>query len=51
MCNQFDGLVQNYSNPIANALELLQSCTKPSILPVLYVLRLIFLYKIVLISC
>ena len=34
-CNRFynvqiDGLVQNCSNSIANALELLQSCTKPS---------------------
>ena len=27
-----DGLVQNFSNSIANALELLQSCTKPTIL-------------------
>ena len=27
----FDGLVQNCSNSIANALELPQSCTKPSI--------------------
>ena len=26
-----DGLVQNCSNSIANALKLLQSCTKPSI--------------------
>ena len=26
-----DGLVQDYSNSIANALELLQSCTKPLI--------------------
>ena len=26
------GLVQDYSNSIANALELLQSCTKPSML-------------------
>ena len=26
-----DSLVQDYSNSIANALELLQSCTKPSI--------------------
>ena len=26
-----DGLVQNYGNSIANALELLQSCTKPLI--------------------
>ena len=25
-----DGLVQDCSNSIANALELLQSCTKPS---------------------
>ena len=25
------GLVQDYSNSSANALELLQSCTKPSI--------------------
>ena len=29
-CN-IDGLVQDCSNSIANALELLQSCTKPSI--------------------
>ena len=28
--NQIDGLVQDCSNSIANALELLQSCTKPS---------------------
>ena len=28
----FDGLVQDCSNSIANALELLQSCTKPSIM-------------------
>ena len=28
---RIDGLVQDYSNSIANALELLQSCTKPSI--------------------
>ena len=27
----FDGFVQDCSNSIANALELLQSCTKPSI--------------------
>ena len=27
----FNGLVQDCSNSIANALELLQSCTKPSI--------------------
>ena len=27
----FDGLVQDCSNSIANALELLQSCAKPSI--------------------
>ena len=27
----FDGLAQDYSNPIAIALELLQSCAKPSI--------------------
>ena len=26
-----DGLVQDCSNSIANAMELLQSCTKPSI--------------------
>ena len=26
-----DGLVQNFSNSIVNALELLQSCIKPSI--------------------
>ena len=26
-----DGLVQDCSNPIANALELLQSCNEPSI--------------------
>ena len=28
--NQIDGLVQDCSNSIANALELLQSCAKPS---------------------
>ena len=28
---RIDGLVQDYSNSIANALELLQSCIKPSI--------------------
>ena len=27
---QFDGWVQDYSKSIANALELLQSCTEPS---------------------
>ena len=32
MLNEYlDGLVQDCSNSIANALELLQSCTKPSI--------------------
>ena len=29
--DNIDGLVQDCSNFIANALELLQSCTKPSI--------------------
>ena len=29
--HHIDGLVQDWSNSIANALELLQSCTKPSI--------------------
>ena len=29
-----DGLVQDCNNSIANALELLQSCTKPSICPI-----------------
>ena len=28
--NQINGLVQDCSNSIANALELLQSCTEPS---------------------
>ena len=28
--DQIDGLVQDSSNSIADALELLQSCTKPS---------------------
>ena len=28
--DEIDGLVQDCSNSIANALELLQSCTKPS---------------------
>ena len=31
MKHHFDGLVQDCSNSISNALELLQSCTKPSI--------------------
>ena len=35
----FDGLVQDCSNSIANALELLQSCTKPSICGLLFVLE------------
>ena len=29
---KIDGLVQDCSNSIANALELLQSCTKPSVM-------------------
>ena len=29
ICHNIDGLVQDCSNSIANALELLQSCTKP----------------------
>ena len=32
-----DGLVQDCSNSIANALELLQSCTKPSVLFMYYI--------------
>ena len=32
-----DGLVQDCSNSIANALELLQSCIKPSILAFLQI--------------
>ena len=32
---RIDGLVQDCSNSIADALELLPSCTKPSILPLL----------------
>ena len=31
-----NGLVQDCSNSTANALELLQSCTKPSILSIKY---------------
>ena len=31
MVSQIKGLVQDGSNSIANVLELLQSCTKPSI--------------------
>ena len=31
MVIHIDGLVQDCSNSIANAMELLQSCTKPSI--------------------
>ena len=34
--NHFDGLVQDCSNSIANAVELLQSCTKPLISLFLY---------------
>ena len=33
LTHHIDGLVQDCSNSIANALELLQSCTKPSIWP------------------
>ena len=40
-CNEtlsnIDGLVQDCSNSIANALELLQSCTKPSMYNDIYV--------------
>ena len=35
-----DGLVQDCSNSIVNALELLQSCTKPSVLTTTWVLPL-----------
>ena len=31
LTSHIDGLAQGYSNPIANTLELLQACTKPSI--------------------
>ena len=35
LCNpHVDGLVQDCSNSIANALELLQSCTKSSYKPI-----------------
>ena len=37
------GLVQDYSNYIANTLKLLQSCTKPSIYWMLQVLNIVFL--------
>ena len=39
-----DGLVQDCNNSIANALELLQSCTKPSIYASLGLNELICLY-------
>ena len=42
-----DGLVQDCSNSITNALELLQSCTKPSMLCV----HRYILSKIVHIDC
>ena len=35
-----DGLVQNCSNSIANALELVQSCTKPLIYPAFVIVRI-----------
>ena len=34
-----DGLVQYWSNPIANAREILQSCTKPSIWTIIIMMR------------
>ena len=37
--HQLEGLVQDCSNSIANALELLQSCTEPSIWPILFASR------------
>ena len=37
-CLNIDGLVQDCSNSIANALELLQSCTKPSISCIIFFL-------------
>ena len=36
----FDGFMQDCSNSIANALELLQSCTKPSIWIFIYISNL-----------
>ena len=38
---RIDGLVQDCSNSIANALELLQSRTKPSKWPQIFILGLI----------
>ena len=35
--HDIDGLVQDWSNSIANALELLQSCTKTSIYALAYI--------------
>ena len=59
-----DGLVQDCSNSIANALELLQSCTKPSIWyhtsdlvqynkyrPQLMFKLFIFVYSVICIKC
>ena len=40
-----DGLAQDCSNSIANALELMQSCTKPSIWFVVNLVKYILLYN------
>ena len=45
-----DGLVQDCGNPTTNALELLQSCTKPSIRPVKYARCVIVFCLVVVIS-
>ena len=41
-----DGSVQDYSNSIANALELLQSCTKPSIYTYMHIYIHTYIYII-----
>ena len=42
--DNIDGLAQDCSNSIANAPELLQSCTKPSISTYIYIYICVFFF-------
>ena len=49
--NQFEGLMQDCSNSIANALELLQSCTNPSNSVAAHMVGFHLEYNLQLLSC
>ena len=48
LVQRVEGLTQNYSNSIANALELLRSCTKPPMLPRVLYISTTFVHRILL---